>query len=260
MKRSVVFIGFLLAGCSSQHFICEKDLFKFDDSENVTQISCGFPVFEFSCDKRTFIQISNKYECSTVDDRKFVVIGNEDKNLRDCERQLGDNASLKYVYNASSDPVGVECECGYNSTKEDGKCVGWNELCNSYGNGVVPDYGRGFPECECDNGYYLTPSRSECLPNNMGGIGVVLHQDENGEIKVSEVLQNSPAYFTIDEGSIILKIDQEEISGKSLQEVSKALRGLVDTEVSVTFREPDKSIPETKIFKRVQLNIQSLQF
>lgn len=110
---------------------------------------------------------------------------------------------------------------------------------------------------------YMTPEEFENLSSSLEGeyvgIGVTI-EAIGGNITVVSTFNGSPAEKAgIKAGDIITSVDDEDLRGKSLQEVSLLLRGTEGTTVSVTVKRP--STGETYQFqvKRARIVLPTIE-
>lgn len=83
---------------------------------------------------------------------------------------------------------------------------------------------------------YMTPDEYAdflaAIQNQYGGVGIGLSQTEEGRLLITKVYPGSPAEQAgLAAGDFILSIDGKPVEGESLEESSKRIRGLLDTEV-----------------------------
>jgi carboxyl-terminal processing protease len=75
-----------------------------------------------------------------------------------------------------------------------------------------------------------------------GGIGIIVTMNDNKEVEVVKVVKDSPASkFDIKQGDIIKKVNGEDISGISLEEVVAKIKGEVNTTVTISFFRPSEN-------------------
>jgi len=75
-----------------------------------------------------------------------------------------------------------------------------------------------------------------------GGIGIIVTMNNNKEVEVVKVVKDSPASkFDIKQGDIIKKVNGEDISGISLEEVVAKIKGEVNTTVTISFFRPSEN-------------------
>lgn len=94
-----------------------------------------------------------------------------------------------------------------------------------------------------DHTYFLNPEETAewkkqlSGDKNISGVGIILilHQEK---IKILDVIANSPAIRAgLKRGDQIIKVDQKDISGLSIGEVSALIRGTIGTSVTLTIQE-----------------------
>ena len=88
------------------------------------------------------------------------------------------------------------------------------------------------------------------------GIGVTISQN-NGEVYVVNVFKNSPAEEAgIIGGDVVLKVEGEDVLGKSVDYVSSKVRGKAGTNVKITVKRGEKELDVTA--ERRHVNAQSV--
>lgn len=91
------------------------------------------------------------------------------------------------------------------------------------------------------------------------GIGVTIEPHKKG-IKVIEVVKGSPAAKSgIKAGNVITKVDGVDITSKTLDEVSKLLRGTVNTKVKVTVLNTKTNKQSTKTITRKKIDLKNVE-
>lgn len=88
---------------------------------------------------------------------------------------------------------------------------------------------------------YVPPAEREqfdrALDGTFRGVGIQLHQLENGQIEVVSPIDGSPAFEAgVMAGDIILKVNGESVEGERLDAVIKRIAGEKDTQVTLTVR------------------------
>ena len=85
-----------------------------------------------------------------------------------------------------------------------------------------------------------------------GGLGIEVGM-EAGVIKVISPIDNTPAAEAgIKAGDYIVKINSEQVQGKSLMEAVKLMRGPVGSEINLTVRRKgEKKALEFKIIRKI---------
>jgi len=83
-----------------------------------------------------------------------------------------------------------------------------------------------------------------------GGLGIEVGM-EAGVVKVISPIENSPAYEAgVKAGDYIIKIDDEQVQGKSLMEAVKLMRGKIGTPIEITIRR--KGLKKSKVIKIIR--------
>ena len=110
---------------------------------------------------------------------------------------------------------------------------------------------------------YMTPESFEGIQTEtsgkFGGLGIEVGM-ESGVIKVISPIDNTPASKAgIKAGDYIVKIDGEQVQGKSLMEAVDLMRGLVGTSIEITVRR--RGIKKALIFNitREIIQVQSVK-
>ncbi len=88
---------------------------------------------------------------------------------------------------------------------------------------------------------YVPPAQQEqfdrAMEGTIRGVGIELHQLENGQIEVISPIDGSPAFHAgVLAGDIILKVNGEAIEGERLPDVIKRISGEKGTKVTLTVR------------------------
>lgn len=95
-------------------------------------------------------------------------------------------------------------------------------------------YTNYIPESNIEDFRFMTTGQ-------YGGIGALIHK-EGEEIIVSETYEGFPAYDAdLKPGDVILKIDANEVSGKTTSDVSDFLKGQPGTSIQVEIKRPGKN-------------------
>ena len=83
-----------------------------------------------------------------------------------------------------------------------------------------------------------------------GGLGIEVGM-EAGVVKVISPIEDSPAYEAgVKAGDYIIKIDNEQVQGKSLMEAVKLMRGKIGTPIEITIRR--KGLKKAKVIKIIR--------
>lgn len=98
------------------------------------------------------------------------------------------------------------------------------------------------------------------LGDSFGGIGIEVGTDKENRIRVLAPIKNTPAARAgLKSGDIILKINDENTSGMTIEEAVNLIRGEKGTEVRITvFREADNQEHEFRII-RDEINVESVE-
>jgi carboxyl-terminal processing protease len=102
---------------------------------------------------------------------------------------------------------------------------------------AVDGMARAMNECHT---YYLNPDRAKGFnqrPAPVSGIGVTIFQPEPGQpIEVIDVIENTPAKRAgVQKGDKIMKVNGEDVSALTTEEVATRVKGPEGTAVTVTF-------------------------
>ena len=110
---------------------------------------------------------------------------------------------------------------------------------------------------------YMSPELFESMQTDtkgeFGGLGIEIGM-ESGLVKVIAPIDNTPASRAgIKAGDYIVRIDDEQVQGKSLMEAVKLMRGPVGTEIELTIRR--KNNKKSLVFKiqRAIIEVKSVQ-
>ncbi len=110
---------------------------------------------------------------------------------------------------------------------------------------------------------YMSPEMYESMQTEtsgeFGGLGIEVGM-ESGVVKVISPIDNSPAYKVgVKAGDYIVKINDEQVQGKSLNEAVELMRGPVNSDIEITVRRPGTK--KSLIFKitREIIKIQSVK-
>lgn len=115
---------------------------------------------------------------------------------------------------------------------------------------------------------YVPPARQQdfdrMLDGSFEGVGIQLNQDEKTkEVEIITPIEGSPAFKAgVYAGDVILKVNGESVAGLSIQDVTKRIKGKVNTpvtlrvrhttgeEVELTMNREEIVVPTVKGFKR----------
>ena len=91
---------------------------------------------------------------------------------------------------------------------------------------------------------YIPPQKQKAfdqmIDGSFEGVGVQLHQQDNGAIEVVTPIDDSPAYKAgVNAGDIVLKIDGQSLEGLRLPDVIKKIQGKMGSEVTLRVRHYD---------------------
>ena len=93
-----------------------------------------------------------------------------------------------------------------------------------------------------------------------GGIGATMRK-RGEEIYVGDVYENSPAMKAgLHPGDLIINIDNEPATGKSIEAISQMLKGSPGTQVSLLIRDAYTSEQATKIITRGEIELSSVPY
>ncbi|RIK15944.1 MAG: S41 family peptidase [Anaerolineae bacterium] len=122
----------------------------------------------------------------------------------------------------------------------------------------------GMVEILGDTGHsrFMTPAMVEEQHNytagEFEGIGAYVEM-RNGFTTVVSPIDNSPAQAAgVQPGFIVLEVDGEDMSGKTLQEVVDRILGPAGTDVTITFFNPETSENVTMTIKRARIELENV--
>ncbi|MCK5846569.1 MAG: S41 family peptidase [Bacteroidales bacterium] len=93
-----------------------------------------------------------------------------------------------------------------------------------------------------------------------GGVGTSVHK-KNDEIVVSKVFPGFPFYEVgIRAGDVILKIDGESISGKSMSDISDKMRGASGTALDIVYRSAKDNLEHNVSLKREDIKVNDVPY
>jgi carboxyl-terminal processing protease len=93
-----------------------------------------------------------------------------------------------------------------------------------------------------------------------GGIGCSM-REKDGYIAISEPLENSPVIKAgLKAGDVIIELDGHSIKGKSIEDVSKFLKGSPGTTLKVKIRDAVTNAESTKSITREEINVTSIPY
>ncbi len=99
--------------------------------------------------------------------------------------------------------------------------------------------------------------QNRAINSKLYGIGVNI-ASISGKICVVNVLENAPAYFSgIKSGDIILKINNENISGQSIYKIAQMIRGELNSTFELEILRKNQKIK--KIVKREEIKIKTIE-
>ena len=110
---------------------------------------------------------------------------------------------------------------------------------------------------------YMNPELFKSIETDtkgeFGGLGIEVGM-EAGVIKVIAPIDDTPAAKAgIKSGDYIVKIDNEQVQGKTLIEAVRLMRGPVGSEINLTIRRKGKKEPINKIIKREIIEVRSVE-
>ncbi|MEK9671984.1 MAG: S41 family peptidase [Rhodospirillaceae bacterium] len=92
--------------------------------------------------------------------------------------------------------------------------------------------------------------RNRARRDGFGGIGLRFRLDD-GEIEIIHVTPETPAAQAgLEEGDVIVSVDGKPMVGLSVREVSKRLRGPVDSQIRLVYREGDTKVEREIVLTR----------
>ncbi len=110
---------------------------------------------------------------------------------------------------------------------------------------------------------YMSPELFESMQTDtkgeFGGLGIEIGM-ESGLVKVIAPIDDTPASRAgIKAGDFIVRINNEQVQGKSLMEAVKLMRGPVGTEIDLTIRRKNNKKALTFKIKRAIIEVKSVQ-
>lgn len=109
------------------------------------------------------------------------------------------------------------------------------------------------PESEVEDYRFITTGQ-------YGGVGALI-QKQGESIVVAEPYEGNPAQKNgVKAGDIILKVDGQEVSGKSTEDVSTILKGQPGTSVKVLFQREGIDEPFEKVLEREYVKIENIPY
>ena len=110
---------------------------------------------------------------------------------------------------------------------------------------------------------YMSPEMLENMrtetSGEFGGLGIEVGM-ESGVVKVITPIDNSPAYRVgVKAGDYIVKINDVQVQGKSLNEAVELMRGPVNSDIEITVRRPGTKKALTFKITREIIKIQSVK-
>jgi len=110
---------------------------------------------------------------------------------------------------------------------------------------------------------YMSPEMLENMQTEtsgeFGGLGIEVGM-ESGVVKVITPIDNSPAYRVgVKAGDYIVKINDVQVQGKSLNEAVELMRGPVNSDIEITVRRPGTKKALTFKITREIIKIQSVK-
>jgi len=109
---------------------------------------------------------------------------------------------------------------------------------------------------------YMSPELFKSMETDtrgeFGGLGIEVGM-ESGVVKVISPIDDTPASRAgVKSGDYIVKIDDQQVQGKTLMEAVKMMRGPVGSEIKLTIRRVGKKQAIDKIIKREIIQIRSV--
>lgn len=98
------------------------------------------------------------------------------------------------------------------------------------------------------------PFVDDNLSGEIEGIGVVITENEAGEIEVVNVLEGTPAFqMGLKSGDVFVKVNGEDAIGWTFLELASKVRGPAGTTVDITMRRADELIEFTVVRARIEI-------
>jgi carboxyl-terminal processing protease len=109
------------------------------------------------------------------------------------------------------------------------------------------------PESEVEDYKFITTGQ-------YGGVGALI-QKQGESIVVAEPYEGNPAQKNgVKAGDVILKVDEQEVTGKSTEDVSTILKGQPGTTVKVLFQREGITEPFEKVMEREYVKIENIPY
>ena len=100
-----------------------------------------------------------------------------------------------------------------------------------------------------------TKALEETLQNEYTGIGCII-KEENGNIVIDTIYEDSSSYGKLEKGDILIKIENKEIKGLSFNDIALLISGKENTNVKITIKR--KSEEKTFNLKRTKVENQTV--
>lgn len=110
---------------------------------------------------------------------------------------------------------------------------------------------------------YMSPELFKSMQTDtrgeFGGLGIEISM-ESGVVKVISPIDDTPAYKAgVKAGDYIVRINDEQVQGKSLMEAVKLMRGPVGSEIKLTIRRKNKKKAIEFNIKRAVIEVKSVE-
>ncbi|MFN8770533.1 MAG: S41 family peptidase [Neisseriaceae bacterium] len=103
---------------------------------------------------------------------------------------------------------------------------------------------------------------SEMTTGAFGGLGIEVSRDkDNSGIKVVAPIDGAPAYYAgVKSGDLIIRIDGKPVSGMTINEAIKKMRGKAGTPVTITISRKNELKPLNFTIKRAVIQVKSVKY
>ncbi|OYT11156.1 MAG: peptidase S41 [Bacteroidetes bacterium 4572_112] len=117
----------------------------------------------------------------------------------------------------------------------------------------IDPYTVYYPESEIEDVRFMQTGK-------YGGVGTTVHR-KNNEVVVGATYPGFPFYRAgIRAGDILLKVDGENISGKSMNQIADKMRGASGTEVTVLYRKSKSKEEVSVVLKREEIQMKDVPY
>ncbi|MFN0038607.1 MAG: S41 family peptidase [Burkholderiales bacterium] len=98
------------------------------------------------------------------------------------------------------------------------------------------------------------------IQGEFGGLGIEVGMEEDGLVKVVSPIEDTPAWRAgLKTGDLIIKLDDTNVKGMSLNDAVKRMRGKPNTSITLTFIRKGDSNPRVVTLTRAVIQVQSVK-